>query len=502
MREGLHSVFKELNYLSDDNVQKMHEGIISVLSKVGVTVEDNIMREVLKEYGCSIDNKLQRVYFTEDVLKRALKTTPNGFLVKARNDENDIIFKPGKNTLFLNAAGQKLYDYKTKTVKEPTRKEFYEYIKLLDALPNIDIQNCFPMFGFEGVPQTMRLLESAAAKLRMSTKVQIEGTTFDNYIFLNMMAQELNIEICQIVNSAAPLTYYSETAKQIRNYAKSGMPVHFAAGPLRGFTSPISPAGAVINNHAETLAGLVMLQALKPGSRIWMNSMILTPDMQTGNPSFGNIYNSVTDIIHNQMWNHYGIPSWSNAASWTSSKEIDYQAGYELILALLSQVLSRASAVSFQGGLNAEITISPEKAVIDDDIVGMVKQLVSLPDFSDDGFSLDLIHEIGPVPGSFLQTDETLFNWQNSCYVPNVASTEIYAKWERGGKKSIIDRAHTRVNQILSQHNVEKLSNSQEEKLEQILNEARTYYYKKGLIPEDEWILYQESIHSDTYPYA
>ena len=52
-------------------------------------------------------------------------------------------------------------------------------MRLLDALPNLDFQNCFPFFGFEKVPECMKLLESVAAKYRVSTKAQIEGTVFD-----------------------------------------------------------------------------------------------------------------------------------------------------------------------------------------------------------------------------------------------------------------------------------------------------------------------------------
>ena len=46
------------------------------------------------------------------------------------------------------------------------------------------------------------------------------------------------------------------------------------------------------------------------------------------------------------------------------------------------------------------------------------------------------------------------------------------------------------------------LSPAQEEAIEGILQEAREYYRKAGLISDEEWRLYQEDLGSPDYPYA
>lgn len=349
----------------------------------------------------------------------------------------------------------------------------------------------------------MKLLESVAAKYRVSSKVQIEGTVFDNYIFTTEMAKAMEVDLCQIVNSAAPLTYYEETSEQIRNYSNANLPFHFAAGPLRGLTSPMSSLGSVIVNNAEAMAGIVMAQAVCPGSRVWVNSMILTPDMASGRAAFGDIGNSKTDMIFNQYWRSQNIPCWSNAASWTSSKIIDYQAGFEMSLALLSQALSGATAISFQGGLNAEISVSPVKAIIDDDIVGMVKRLMEAPDTSENtGFAVDLINETGPIPGSYMETDSTLENWRDECYIPTVSSRSSYDKWLSEGQKNVLDIARQKYEFLLNNHKIPFLESSKEKNLEIILQEARSYYRKKGLISDSEWKIYQEDLSSPNYPFS
>ncbi len=501
-RTGTKSVFPYLNILDERALQDVQNGVYDVLKDTGVVVKSQKMRSTLKDYGCRVDDNLERVYFDKEILDKALSDAPKGFEIKARCEENNVILSPGKTTQFINACGTTYFSVKDRASRLPSRKEFYDYIRLLDALPNIDFQNCFPFFGFDKVPECMKLLESVAAKYRVSGKAQIEGTVFDNYIFSTDMAKAMGTDLCQIVNSAAPLTYFEETADQIYNYAEAGLPFHFAAGPTRGLTSPMGSAGSVISNNAEGLAGLVMAQAVCPGSRVWMNSMIMTPDMSTGKPAFGDIGNSITDMAFNQYWRVLGIPCWSNAASWTSAKEIDYQSGYEQTMALLTQVLSGSTVVSYQGGMYAELYACPEKAVIDDDIVGMTKRLLQGIDTSEEGLAVELIHEIGPMPGTFMDTDETLFGWRDECYVPAVGSRESYTDWQVNGRQGIVEKASEKVRAILEKHNAPELSKENESALEDILQEARKYYYKKGLISEEEWKIYQEDICSSEYPFA
>jgi trimethylamine--corrinoid protein Co-methyltransferase len=150
----------------------------------------------------------------------------------------------------------------------------------------------------------------------------------------------------------------------------------------------------------------------------------------------------------------------------------------------------------------AELYASPLKAVIDDDVVGMVKRLMRGIDTSEEGLSLELIQETGPIPGSFMDSDETLLGWREECYIPTVSSRTGYEEWKNGGKKDVIQNAGERTEKLLKEQKVQTLPADQEQALEDILNDARQYYYKTGKITEEEWKAYQEDIHSPNYPFA
>ncbi len=503
MREGLGHDFPYVDIISDRSVERVIKGSLSVLADTGVVVQDKQMQQTLVAYGCRVDTSTDRVRMDEAVVTRALSSAPGSFEGKAMDPSESIRFSPGETTYFINGCGKALVDVDTWEMHDPTREEFYRHIRVIDALPHIDIQNCFPFFGFAKVPECMRLIESAAAKFRVSGKVQIEGTLFDNYRFTCAMADLFKVDLFQIVNSAAPLTYYAETADQMRTYTEHNLPFHFATGVTRGMTGPMTSLGSVILNNAEALAGIVMSQALQEGSRVWVNSMMLTPNMSNGMPAFGDIGNSITDMAFNQVWRHLDIPCWSNAASWTSSKMIDYQAGYELTSALVLQILSGATAISFQGGLHDEIGVSTVKAIIDDDVVASLKRLMRGLNDSEEGLAVDLINEIGPLPGSYLDTDLTLEHWRDECHIPTVGIRDPYPQWVEGNKRgSVVERAKERMEQLLADHKETVLTESQEQELEYILEEARTYYRKKGLISDEEWRIYQEDLASPGYPFS
>ncbi|MFC2017553.1 hypothetical protein ACFLUD_03985, partial [Chloroflexota bacterium] len=57
-----------------------------------------------------------------------------------------------------------------------------------------------------------------------------------------------------------------------------------------------------------------------------------------------------------------------------------------------------------------------------------------------------------------------------------------YPEWMEKGKKSALDYAKERVEEILATHKPKPLTASQDEEIERILREARTYYKKRGLI--------------------
>ena len=501
--KGFERNFRPLEILTEGQLEAIHSGTLRVLKETGVTFHDERALTLFAENGCDVDFESKRVRIPEWIVEDCLAKCPSTFRVKARDSNNDLVVSSGTVTYFKPAAEGTTLDLDTWEPREPTRKEFYDYIKVLDALPNVHMNCAFPYFGFGKVPQCMRLVESNAAKIRNSTKVQYEGSAVVGNNRWNIeMAKATGQDLLNLVNPAPPLTYFENTISDIYRYTEENVPFHFASGPVAGATGPATIAGVLITNNAESLAGIVLAQLIRPGARVWVMNMTFVQNMRTGSPAFGAIENSLNQVMFSQMWRKYKLPNFSGATGWTNSKTIDFQAGYEKAMAALISALSGSSAVSLHGGLTGELTAHPIQAILDDDIAGMIGRFLRGVDVNDETLAIDVIGAVGPVPGHFLSTAHTREWWKKEQFIPKIDERLTFPEWKNLGKKKVIDHAKERMEEILDKHKITPLTPEQDQAVEEILKDARKYYRNKGMISDEEWTLYQEDLNSSDYPYG
>ena len=56
---------------------------------------------------------------------------------------------------------------------------------------------------------------------------------------------------------------------------------------LAGAMAPVTLAGALVEQNAEALAGMVLTQVVRPGSPVIYGGFTSNVDMQSGAPAFG-----------------------------------------------------------------------------------------------------------------------------------------------------------------------------------------------------------------------
>ena len=156
----------------------------------------------------------------------------------------------------------------------------------------------------------------------------------------------------------------------------------------------------------------------------------------------------------------------------SDAKRIDAQSGLEAGLGLILATLAGINVVSGPGMLNFESSQSLEKLVIDNEICGMAKRLVKGIEVNEDALAVDLFREVGPH-GSFLTVFHTLKWFRRDQFIPSeVIDRKDLQKWRQDGELSIIDRAQTRVTQILDDHVHEPLPEDCDNQLKQVMRGA------------------------------
>jgi trimethylamine--corrinoid protein Co-methyltransferase len=318
------------------------------------------------------------------------------------------------------------------------------------------------------------------------------------------MAQMLGVDLLGNCDAAAPLTYYEDAVENAFRFAEAGMPVQCITGPVCGGTGPASIAGYLVSTNAEIIAAIVMVQLIKPGTRVMANTFTTMQNMKSGCPGFGQVGTFLNSVAFNQVWrNKYDIPTIHSTTAFTASKEMDVQLGFEKSFGALLVALSGGHLIHLHGSIYGELSWSPVQAIIDHDIAGMVGRALRDIEVSAEALALDLIHQVGPIPGHYLGKAHTREWWQREQFMPSVTDRLTPPEWEKSGKRGMIGNARQRLQDILSSHKVDPpLTESQESNMERILEDARRFYKDKGFISAQELADYRKHIHSPGYPYT
>jgi len=104
-------------------------------------------------------------------------------------------------------------------------------------------------------------------------------------------------------------------------------------------------------------------------------------------------------------------------------------------------------------------------------------------DVNDELLATNLIDKVITGSGSFLGEKHTREWWKKEFYVPEVMDRLPYDLWNGQGKKNETAKAKEKVEDILATHKVSvPLTEEQNNEIDKILNEAKRYYKKLGLI--------------------
>ena len=76
---------KYVEFLSKDEIETIHSASLELLTTVGIKVDDDEVRNLLRDNGADVDHDTRFVKIPENLLKEKLKTVPNSFKLYGRD---------------------------------------------------------------------------------------------------------------------------------------------------------------------------------------------------------------------------------------------------------------------------------------------------------------------------------------------------------------------------------------------------------------------------------
>ena len=133
--------------------------------------------------------------------------------------------------------------------------------------------------------------------------------------------------------------------------------------------------------------------------------------------------------------------------------------------------LAGANLIYGMGMLEMGMTMGLGQLVMDDDIVAMVKRVVSGVDVDDEGMGVDLIHQVG-IGGNFLTQRHSLKHLAREQAQAKIIDRRMRGAWQKKGSRHLTDSANERARKLLAEHKPKPLADGLAEELQRIIEQA------------------------------
>ncbi|MBW2514966.1 MAG: trimethylamine methyltransferase family protein [Deltaproteobacteria bacterium] len=474
MKYSIHSL------MSDAEMSKVHEASLAILEETGMRIDHAQARSQLHDAGAKTDKGSHIVKFPAEMVEACIKKIPKTICLAGRDSENDVSLSCESPFVVRCATGlTAVLDHQTGIYRKATSHDQKAYAILADALNNVSM----------AAPLTLQDTPGKTADLH-ATKILLESQR-KHFMNLTMGSRNMRYQIEMqlavrgsreeikrrplfhpIACLISPLYIPEDDIDIMMIAGEYGLPVKIPVLPMLGASAPVTLAGTLALGNAEVLGAFCVLQTLCPGNPTLYYLVPSLMDMRTGECVHAAPENSLLcSAIIQMAKSFYRLPS--DTGSFFSDGILPEQAMFQKGTHLLAAGLSGANIISGAGCIDGGMAVSFQEFVIDDEIIGLTRRLLSGFEISKETLALECIHRVGPR-GNFIDDIHTLKNLRNqSVFTPKLFNYQNYSTW-RNESKRLSEKAAESVNFILDNHVVPPLDDRVVNELGKILKAADT----------------------------
>jgi trimethylamine--corrinoid protein Co-methyltransferase len=453
-----------MQMLSNTSIQSILDQSFEILCKKGIMYENSHAVKILSDHGAQLNSDGTRVCFPRDVIERLLKNTCHGFKLfdaygQQTHDlkDNNVHYAPGSSALnFLHGANN--------TYRRPVTNDYVDYVKVIEQLPAIAAQSTAFIPGDvpEAVADSYRLFLSLlfSRKAVVTGVFKAESFTVMRDLLLAVRKTEAHLKALPLglfsCCPTSPLKWSNVTAQNLIDCATHDIPIEIIAMPLAGFIAPVTLMGTIIQHTVETLSGILLAQAVRPGAPILYGGSPAIFDVRHQTTPMGAIETMMIDCAYNEIGKSLNMPTQAYIGL-SDAKELDVQAGLETGMGATLAVLAGINSISGPGMLDFENCFSLEKLVVDHEICAMSLRLVQgVSDFSNDPM-IPLIDEV-LSEGHLLTSEHTMTYLKNEHIFPaNIIERKNRNSWVDEGQLSASQRAESKVAELINSYELNPL---------------------------------------------
>jgi trimethylamine---corrinoid protein Co-methyltransferase len=466
--------------LSEDAVNVLHDGAMRILEEIGIEFLNEEARDILRNAGCTVAPGGENVRMDRDFVMEHVGKAPSEFDITPRNPERKVRIG-GDAMAFVNVSSPPNCSDLDRGRRPGTRDSYQDFLKLSQYFNCIHLMGGYPVEPVD-VHASVRHLDCLYDKLTLADKPvhayclgseRVEDVMEMVRIAGGLTHEEFDAQprMFTNINSSSPLKHDFPMLDGAMRLARRGQPVFVTPFTLSGAMAPVTLAGAVMQQTAEALAAITLLQIINPGTPVVYGSFTSNVDMKSGAPAFGTPEYLRATQMSGQMARHYGLPL--RASNACAANSPDAQAAWESAFSLWACVSARTNVVYHAAGwLEGGLCASYEKFVMDCDTLQQMQHYMRPVPVTPDDFAFDAIKEVGPR-GHFFGTDHTQARYETAFYSPFVSDWSNFESWEERGSLSAPQRANTIWKTILENFEPPPMDEAIREELEEFVERRR-----------------------------
>jgi trimethylamine---corrinoid protein Co-methyltransferase len=441
-------------------IEAIRAASLELLARIGVQVDSSRARELLAAAGCTPGPR-GRVLMPAAVVAAALAACPGEYTVVARAPAFDVVMSAAPGDVRVHNMGEApdMADPRTGEARRATFRDQVLATRIMHQCRYPDSINSLVTPG--DVPGALHPLYSYLA-IAAETDKLIGGPGLDfpwQAQYLAGMAEAVAEArpvarpgtACLIemgFSPVSPLRLGPGVCEGIIEAVVRGMAVQVLTNPVAGTTAPASLAGALAQQDAEILAGVVLVQAVAPGSPCSYGARLSVADPRSGRLLCGAGRWAAASAGATLLARRHGLACDCYGPD-TSACALDLQLGYQYAVSTLTGALARPR---FMSGIGAwgDTTTCLELLVIGDAVYRLVLDALEPPEWGADALDVDaMIEGITGVAG-YLGTRHTRRRLRHIAPAEDLGSRAGFVEWVAGGRKDAIDLAQERVAEVLA----------------------------------------------------
>ncbi len=465
--------YRPVEVVSADELESIHEASLQILQEVGMDFLHEEAKQILKEAGADVAPDGDRVRFDRGLVEAALGKAPRHFTLHARNPARNLEIGEGW-CAFCSASSAPNSADRDRGRRPGNIEDYRAFLKLGQGLNIIHLFGGYPVEPLD-IHASIRHLDCYSDFITMTDKVfhayslgrernldALEMTRIGRGITDEQLDREPSL--FTIINSSSPLRLDTPMLQGIMEMARRNQVVVLTPFTLAGAMAPVTVAGAVAQQNAEALAGLVFTQLVNEGAPFVYGGFTSNVDMKSGAPAFGTPEYMRSAMLGGQLARRYDLPYRSSNVC--AANTVDAQAAYESVFSLWGAIMGGVNLLKHGAGwMEGGLQTSFEKMVLDADLLQMVACFLTPLETDEAAMALDAVREVGPG-GHYFGAAHTQARYKTAFYAPLISDWRNYEAWEEAGRPEAYGTANRVYKEVIASYEAPPLDPAIREELE------------------------------------